>query len=172
MPHHRPLHGMHVRTFTTPVLRESCKCIPLKWPVASYTPTAEPEYQPRTCPGLNIIPWQLEGYATGICPILSLPRIQHCNTLSLVRRGGMTVWTGSWTRPLPTPHPEYSRANGPRRDRPGPGEREFVIDNLLVRIHFIIEMFWWTGLAPWEFRFPVPGPASSPHTDARELSIE
>jgi len=28
-----------------------------------------------------------------------------------------------------------------------------VIDNLLVRIHFIIEMIWWTGLAPWEFEF-------------------
>ena len=27
-------------------------------------------------------------------------------------------------------------------------EREFFIDNLLVRIHFIIEMIWWTGLAP------------------------
>ena len=23
--------------------------------------------------------------------------------------------------------------------------------NLLVRIHFIIEVIWWTGLAPWEF---------------------
>jgi len=31
------------------------------------------------------------------------------------------------------------------------GAREFFIDNLLVRIHFIIEMIWWTGLAPWEF---------------------
>ena len=30
-------------------------------------------------------------------------------------------------------------------------EREFFIDNLLVRTHFIIEMIWWTGLAPWEF---------------------
>jgi len=29
-------------------------------------------------------------------------------------------------------------------------EREFCIDNLLVRIHFIIVMIWWTGLAPWE----------------------
>ena len=28
------------------------------------------------------------------------------------------------------------------------GEREFFIDNLLVRIHFIIEMITWTGLAP------------------------
>ena len=30
-------------------------------------------------------------------------------------------------------------------------EREFFIDNLLVRIHFIIVMLRWTGLAPWEF---------------------
>ena len=29
--------------------------------------------------------------------------------------------------------------------------RQFFIDNLLFRIHFIIEMIWWTGLAPWEF---------------------
>ena len=36
-------------------------------------------------------------------------------------------------------------------------EREFFSDNLLVRIHFIIEMIWWTGLAPRKFEFPVPG---------------
>jgi len=36
-------------------------------------------------------------------------------------------------------------------------KREFFIDNLLVRIHFIIEMIWWTGLAPWESEFPFPG---------------
>ena len=36
-------------------------------------------------------------------------------------------------------------------------EREFFIDNLQVRIHFIIEMIWWTGLAPWDFEFPFPG---------------
>ena len=30
-------------------------------------------------------------------------------------------------------------------------EREFFIDNLLVRIHFIIVMIRRTGLAPWEF---------------------
>ena len=35
-------------------------------------------------------------------------------------------------------------------------EREFFIDNLLVRIHFIIVMIRWTGLAPWEFEFPFP----------------
>ena len=33
-------------------------------------------------------------------------------------------------------------------------EREFFIDNLLVRVHFIIVVIRWTGLAPWEFEFP------------------
>jgi len=33
-------------------------------------------------------------------------------------------------------------------------EKEFFIDNLLVRIHFIIVMIRWTGLAPWEFEGP------------------
>jgi len=44
------------------------------------------------------------------------------------------------------------------RQAPARGaERDFFVDNLLVRIHFIIEMIWWTGLAPWEFEFPFPG---------------
>jgi len=34
-------------------------------------------------------------------------------------------------------------------------EKEFFIDNLLVRIHFIIVMIQWTGLASWDFEFPV-----------------
>ena len=46
--------------------------------------------------------------------------------------------------------------------------RELFIHNLLVRIHFIIAMIRWTGLAPWEFEFPfrvgedrvLDGPAS------------
>jgi len=33
-------------------------------------------------------------------------------------------------------------------------ERELFIDNLLVRIHFIIVMIRWTGLAPRECEFP------------------
>jgi len=37
-----------------------------------------------------------------------------------------------------------------RASRTADAEREFFIDNLLVRIHFIIKMIWWTGLAPWE----------------------
>ena len=32
---------------------------------------------------------------------------------------------------------------------------EFFSDNLLVRIHSIIEMIWWTGLAPWDSLFQV-----------------
>jgi len=40
-------------------------------------------------------------------------------------------------------------------------EREFFIDNLLVRIHCIIVMIRWTGLAPWEFEFTVPGSLTS-----------
>ena len=39
--------------------------------------------------------------------------------------------------------------------------REFFIDNLLVRVHFIIVMIRWTGLAPWEFEFPFPGSLTS-----------
>jgi len=35
-------------------------------------------------------------------------------------------------------------------------ERESLIKNLLVRVHFIFEMICWTGLAPWEFEFPFP----------------
>ena len=36
-------------------------------------------------------------------------------------------------------------------------EREFFIDNLLARIHFIIVMIRWTVLAPWEFCHPGGG---------------
>ena len=35
--------------------------------------------------------------------------------------------------------------------------REFCIDNLLVRIHFIIVMIRWTGLALWGFEVPSLG---------------
>jgi len=32
---------------------------------------------------------------------------------------------------------------------------------LVVRIHCIIVMIGWTGLAPWEFEFPFPGSLTS-----------
>ena len=49
-----------------------------------------------------------------------------------------------------------------QRELDGLGKGEtFFIDNLMVQIHFIIEMIWWTGLAPWEFEFPFPGSLTS-----------
>jgi len=41
-------------------------------------------------------------------------------------------------------------------------ETKFVIDISLVRIHFIIEMIWWTGFAPREFEFFFPSSHSGP----------
>ena len=32
---------------------------------------------------------------------------------------------------------------------------------VLVRIHFIIVMIGWSGLAPWKFEFPFPGSLTS-----------
>jgi len=40
-------------------------------------------------------------------------------------------------------------------------ERELFIYNLLFRIHFIIVLIRWTGLAPWDFGFPFPGSLTS-----------
>ena len=52
-------------------------------------------------------------------------------------------------------------------------ERELFIVNLLVRVHFVIVMIRWTGLAPWESGFRVSGcmvmpppstlPCTAPH---------
>ena len=39
--------------------------------------------------------------------------------------------------------------------------RDVFIDNLLVRVHFIIVMIRWTGLAPWAFEFHFPGSLTS-----------
>ena len=47
-------------------------------------------------------------------------------------------------------------------------QREFFIENLLVRIHFIIVMIRWTGLAPWEFAFPFPGSLTSTFLNVRD----
>ena len=51
-------------------------------------------------------------------------------------------------------------------------EREFFIDNLLVRIHFIIVMIRWTGLAPWEFEFPFAGSLTSTFLAGAELQTK
>ena len=36
-------------------------------------------------------------------------------------------------------------------------EREFFVDKLLVRIHFIIGLIRWSCHELWEFKFPFPG---------------
>ena len=43
----------------------------------------------------------------------------------------------------------------------GRQEKVFFIDNVLVRIHFIIVMIRWAGLAPWEFKSTFPGSLTS-----------
>ena len=48
-------------------------------------------------------------------------------------------------------------------------EREFSIDNLLVRIHCIIVMIRWTGLAPIEFEFPFPGSLTSTFLESERV---
>ena len=50
---------------------------------------------------------------------------------------------------------------GVKGTSPPASEGEFFIDNLLVRIHFIIVMIAWTGLAPWEFEFLFLGSLTS-----------
>ena len=55
----------------------------------------------------------------------------------------------------------YETPNPKPEARKQEREKEFLIDNLLVRIHFIIVMILWTGLAPWEFEFPFPGSLTS-----------
>ena len=42
-----------------------------------------------------------------------------------------------------------------------PRERDFFIDNLLVRFHLIIVMIGWTGFVPWEFELIFPGGLTS-----------
>ena len=51
-------------------------------------------------------------------------------------------------------------------------KREFFIDNLLVRVHFIIVMIRWTGPAPWGVEFPFPGSLTSTFLDGRNLHPE
>ena len=53
-----------------------------------------------------------------------------------------------------------------------PVERQFFIENLLVRIHFIIVMIRWTGLAPWDFEFPLSGSLTSTFLSEGNLTLD
>ena len=46
-------------------------------------------------------------------------------------------------------------------------ERQSFIDNLLVRIHCMIVVIRWTGLAPWVLAFPFPGSLASTFLNSR-----
>ena len=82
--------------------------------------------------------------------------------------------------PPPTPYPELSSSN-PQQVTSFEGivifcghtpphtlsiaarssSINFAVNNLLVRIHFLIVIITWTGFAPWEFEFPLPGSLTS-----------
>ena len=66
------------------------------------------------------------------------------------------------------PYPNDDRWGGHSGSRPA--EREFFIDNLLVRIHLIIVMIRWTGLPPWEFESPFPGSLTSTFLNPQTLN--
>jgi len=83
----------------------------------------------------------------------------------------MITWTGlaPWEfESHITPPGAVVPWDGPRRGGLGQRRRKrrhlleketHLLTNLLVRIHFIIVMISWTGLAPWESEFPftLPG---------------
>jgi len=64
-----------------------------------------------------------------------------------------SIWAHQFSKPGLFPAPKLTDFYR----EPSMSEREFFIDNLLVRIHFIIVMIRWTGLAPWDFGLSFPG---------------
>ena len=58
--------------------------------------------------------------------------------------------------PVRRGRPGLVSAGTPSGLRPA-GQKQFFVDNFLVRIHFVIVMIRWTGLAQWEFEFSFPG---------------
>ena len=54
-----------------------------------------------------------------------------------------------------------ARSPGPCKEFGAFRERQLFVDNLPVRIHFVIVVIGWTGLAPWEFEFPSQGSLTS-----------
>jgi hypothetical protein len=69
-------------------------------------------------------------------------------------RRRVSTRTGHAMRRVSTPTGHESSAHTGQK-------REFLIGNLPVRIHFIVVMIRWTGLAPWKFEFPFPGHLTS-----------
>jgi len=74
---------------------------------------------------------------------------------------GLNVWMGTAAGAEGTWSIRNSSNENEALIRCGSSERESFIDNLLVRMPFIIEMIWWTGLTPWMFKFPFPDSLTS-----------
>ena len=85
--------------------------------------------------------------------VILLVKIMLCSKLHCQR---VLNWNTFHIKPR-NPKPGHRGGAGGCECLFGYAEREFFIDNLLVRIHFIIVMIRRTGLAPWEFEFPFPG---------------
>ena len=71
-------------------------------------------------------------------------------------------WPKVWGLFLLSKVPLFRQVASDRAARGSPAterfaERDFFVDNLLVRIHCIIVLIRWTGLAPCKFEFPSPG---------------
>ena len=79
-----------------------------------------------------------------------LPRVNYLNLHADQERGNVNLCV----KVPPTHHPRLHPEASPLCPRE---EREFFVDILLVRIHCIIAMIRWTGLAPWGFESPFPG---------------
>ena len=90
-----------------------------------------------------------QGYADCIRPVEHLT-MHPTSRLMWWKLGHMASQISVGNRVGPT-HTRSSRAYTL------PTEKESFIDNLVVRIHFIIVTIRCTSLAPWEFEFPFPG---------------
>jgi len=113
------------------------------------------------CPGMRAISREKSTAAGNICTRIVCKLRTVPQRLVFFLHGGRNQ--RQWVRFVP----ELFRCCVSAKAPPGRGllnsrhrqayqEREFFIDHLLVRIHFIIVMIRWTGLAPWEFEFPFP----------------
>ena len=90
-------------------------------------------------------------------------RLLYHSTLGLRVITKRRSWCANTSILNPQPSPRIVRSNnGPSAFYP---EREFFIDNLLVRVHVIVVMIRWTGLASWDFEFPFPGSLTSTFLD-------
>ena len=98
-------------------------------------------------------------------------KVLSCSIFARKRKASRSFWASSGSQIEAKVDGPVPKADGPV---PAPlvPDGEFFLENLLVRIHFIIQMFWWTGLAPWEFEFPFPASHTSTFQGWYQLNIQ